>query len=143
RPANDRDGGVERGRRRRQSPAGKRLLQAGDQRAEGKAVEEVAHLLGVVGLLPAVGPFDGELGVGDETNHLAVAEHLLTRFVETLAGTGRHLVEVLVDALEVLVLLEERGRRLLAHPRSAREVVAVVTSEGGVLAVLVGTDSVT
>ena len=63
------------------------------------------------------------------------------RLAQVLALLGRQLVEVLEDPFEVAVGGDQLRRRLLADARDAREVVARVAAQRGVLGVLPGGDA--
>ena len=71
--------------------------------------------------------------VAHQRRRPGVAPYLLLRRDEAVAQLRAALGDVLVDAVDAAVVVDQLGRRLLADPRDAGEVVARVAAERGVL----------
>ena len=114
----------------------------GPAACELEEVEELLDLLGVVGL-------DAERGrPGRGRSRRPACSSITTTLMPDLVLVGRQVlpqlrglvVDVLVDAVDVAVGVDQLGRRLLPHPGHAGQVVGVVAPERGVLHVLVRRD---
>ena len=109
------------------------------ERAELEEVEELAHLVGVE---PPRRP--GRRGRrrgrrrARSTITSAFGAHLRLVLGQVLAQLGRLLVDVGEDAVEAAVGVDQLGRRLLAHPGHAGQVVGRVAPQRGVLDVVDG-----
>ena len=125
-----------RGRRRFPEP----FEQPGHQGAEGELIEQDLDLVAVPLPLTELTGIDVERDVADQQRHLTVEEHPVARVAQVLALLRGELVEVREDPLEVAVGGDELRRRLLADAGHARQVVARVAAERGVLGVLAGGD---
>ena len=79
---------------------------------------------------------DVDRNVPDQRRGLGVAADLGLGVGQALAQLRRQLVEMGEDPVEVAVGVDELGRRLLAHPRHAGQVVGRVAAQGRVLRVL-------
>ena len=117
-------------------PLPDRFDQAVPQRAELEEVEELPHLLAVPAAHPQRVDVDVARHVADEGCRFGVHAHLRLRGSKVLPQLGRELVEAGEDPVEVAVLVDELGRRLLADAGNTGQVVARITSERGVDRVL-------
>ena len=132
------------------SPVASRPL--GDLRAGGRSAQRpfcqkghraAPHGLQLVGLklgpggrqVPAsedqIVHVDVERDVTDQGDDGGVGPGPLLVLGQALAELGRELVEVREDAVEVAVVVEQLGRRLLPHPRDAGQVVRGVAPQRG------------
>jgi hypothetical protein len=116
------------------------LGQALGQAVELEEVEQAPHLVDVGG--PAVQLVDGhaEGDVAHQPHHLLVEPHLVFVLGQVGPQLGRLLVEVLEDAVEAAVGVDELGRGLLPHPGHPWQVVGGVAPQRRVLAVEPGRD---
>ena len=67
--------------------------------------------------------------VAHQGDHLGVEVHPLDVVSQVLAQLGRERVEVGVETVEVAVLVDQLGRRLLPHPGDAGQVVGRVAAQ--------------
>ncbi len=117
------------------------LGQAIEERVELEELEQPLELVGVDlahgQAVEAVGQLVGQVDVADQLHDDGVLADQLFVGGEVLAQLRGLLVDVGEDAVEVAVLVEQLGRRLLPHARDARQVVGVVAPHRRVHDVLV------
>ena len=120
---------------------GERVENPREQGAELELVEEHTHPLRVERAVLEILGLDADVDGAVEHRHLTVLEHALLRFAEVLALLRRQLIEVVEDVLERSVGADELRSRLLADARHARQIVARVAAQRGVLGILRGGDA--
>ena len=132
------DGRVRRGRAIAAGFLTQRFDEPVVQRAELEEVEQFAH----DGHVEVVGAqwcrTTVELHVAQQHHHLGVLTNLSFGLGQVLAQLRRLLVDVLEDAVDSAVLVDQLGGRLLAHSRHTRQVVGRITTQGRVLHVQLG-----
>ncbi len=111
------------------------------QRAELEEVEELAHLLTVERFEPKSVRRDLERHVAKQHHHVGVATDPLFVLAEAGAQLRGLFVDVLEDAVDAAVRVDQLRRRLLTDARDTGEVVGRVAAQRGVLRVQLRRDA--